>query len=293
MVDENGHFRVRDLVKNFTRNFPPVGAENDPMSLPALALAPRRPEFAWEASPSERSRWLNLMANLPLLDRAKSETTQALLQHACFRRVGPETALYREGLPASESFFLLDGVVRIFQSDARGSEYTPKIFRAPAHFGDLPALAGVETYRSSAETLTQCCVATVPFSVIEALLEFDHGLALVWLRQVARQHVVTIDADRQNVFGGLVARVASALLSYADVFGVADGKLTGIDARLSYQRLASQVGCTRRSAISVMQSLAKRGAAETSSGGWRVDREVLAAELEPGHLSLAYSQRDD
>jgi CRP-like cAMP-binding protein len=123
-------------------------------------------------------------------------------------------------------------------------------------------------------------------------LEDDHGLCLAWLYSVARQHSVTIDSDRQNVFGGLQARLANVLLSYGDAFGQADGQLLGIDHPLSYNKLAHQVGCTRRTIIRVMNQLQRFGAVKRAGDCWVIDAERLAHELTPGRLSLAHSFHD-
>lgn len=251
------------------------------------------PRFEWEASNGERSRCLNAMANVAVLEAAARETTELLLQNACFRRYAPGEVLYREGQPATAVFFLVDGVLRIFQTNARGVEYSPKIFRASCHLGDLPMLAGLPEYRSSVAALTPAIAAAVPAALVEERLRLDHALCFDWLRLMARKHAMTMDSDRQSVFGGLMARVANVLLSYADVFGQPGRRVITIDHPLSYQRLAEQVGCTRRGAINAMQTLVERGAAQTGSDGWAIEEQLLRESLTPGRLGVAYTDRRD
>jgi CRP-like cAMP-binding protein len=129
----------------------------------------------------------------------------------------------------------------------------------------------------------------VPLPLLIELLESDHGLCLSWLFSVARQHAVTIDADRQSMFGGLMARVANLLLSYGEAFGAKSDGMTAIDHPLSYATLAQDAGCTRRRAITVAQDLARQGLVKAVSGGWLIRSDRLRQALQPGRLSLTYS----
>lgn len=247
------------------------------------------PAFEDDASELERRRWLNVLANLPIFDKAAGTTVEELLSNAEFRRHAPGRVIYAEGSSATHAFFLISGTARVFQSDSGRSEYTPKIFLAPTHFGDLASLARLGEYRSSIQALVESVTARVPAGVLIELLERDHGLCLSWLFSVARQHAVTIDSDRQSVFGGLVARMANTFLSYGDAFGVAADGATAIDHPLSYTKLAQHVGCTRRRAITVAQQMARQGLVKSSRDGWLIFRDRLRDSLAPGRLSLAYS----
>jgi CRP-like cAMP-binding protein len=247
------------------------------------------PIFDGDPSDYERGRWLNTLANLPIFDRAASGSVERILASAHFRRHPRHERIYSEGEPASHAWFLIEGTARVFQSDGQGGRYTPKIFVAPTHFGDLASLARLNAYRSSIEALIPTVSARVPRELLLELLEEDHGLCLSWLFSVARQHAVTIDADRQSVFGGLFARIANLLLSYGEAFGVGEDRMTGIDHPLSYASLATDAGCTRRRAIAITQELSRSGLVKAAGGGWRIDQHRLKERLAPGRLSLAYS----
>lgn len=246
------------------------------------------PSFDAECA-EDRQRWVNRLANMPILEAAATGTVEAILAAAEFRTLPPGAILTREGAPADDMFFLLEGVVRVFQRGPDGTEYTPKLFRAPAHAADLAGLARSPTYRSSTEALTRCAAAFTPFPVIAEALARDHHLALAWLRSVARQHLLTIDHDRQSMFGGLPARIANVLASYAEVFGVPGEGLTAIEHPLSYGMLARQAGCGRRAAIKVLQEMSARGWIDTTPPRWRVDRRALEAARVPGVLGLCFS----
>jgi CRP-like cAMP-binding protein len=247
------------------------------------------PCFVDGATEIERARWVNTLANLAIFDRAAGASVERLLGSARFERHARGKLLYREGERALDAWFLIEGSARVFQTDGRGGRYTPKIFVAPTHFGDLAAIAHLGVYRSSIEALAPSISARVPCELLIELLERDHGLCLSWLFSVARQHAVTIDSDRQSVFGGLFARVANLFLSYGEAFGVDEGGMTAIDHPLSYSTLAADAGCSRRRAIAIAQELVRSGMMKAGGGSWLIRTERLRETLAPGRLSLAYS----
>jgi CRP-like cAMP-binding protein len=250
------------------------------------------PVFPDDASSFERSRWMNTFANMGLLEAASSSTVERMTGAAVFQRYASSARIFDEQEPARFVFFILEGTARVYQGHANGAQYTPKIFRAPTHFGDLGALSGLESYRSSVETLTACVIARVPIEVAEACLAVDHGLSLSWLYSVARQHSCTIDLDRQNVFGSLTTRLANVLLSYGEVFGKRSGPMQLIDYALSYAKLAQQVGCHRRNAIAAIKRMVERKLLATTADGILIDTDRLFAEVLPDRLSLAHSLHD-
>lgn len=240
----------------------------------------------------EDVRWKNVVANMPVLESASAESVEILLSNATFSRYPAETIIFDPNASASSLFFLVEGVVRIFQ--ARGDQaYTPKLLLPPSHLGELSTLAGLPEYRSGAAALTDCVLAELPVAVFEARLAADHDLCRAWLYSLARQFSVTIDYLRQNVFLGVPARLANVLLTYADAFGEPmDGGVL-VRFELSYAVLARQCACTRRTAINVMKALADEGLARSTDDGWWIDPKRLEDELLPGRLSLSYALDDN
>lgn len=252
----------------------------------------RGPFYPDDASERLRIQWANALANLPILDRAKGSTVSDVLQCATFSRHPSADLIMVEGDPCRDIFVLIEGMVRISMRGPSRLSYSPKTFCAPTHFGDLAGLSGQAHYRVSATSVGDCVVARIELSEIERLLADDHGLTLAWLYSIARQHAITIDSDRQSVFGGAQARLTNAFLANAAVFGVRDGSRVLIDRPLSYQSLSEQAGCTRRTAINGVQRLSKRRVVERVSDGWLVDVDGLRARLQEGALSLTHSFAD-
>jgi CRP-like cAMP-binding protein len=243
---------------------------------------------------SERLRvgWCNKLANLTILDRAKGNTVSRLLKCSTFETYGGGETIMAEGAPCRDIFVLVEGLVRMSMRGPSDLRYSPKTFCAPTHFGDLAGLSGLPFYQVTATAVGSTIAARIPLPEVERLLAEDHGLSLAWLYSVARQHSITIDADRQSVFGGAQARLTNAFLANAAVFGVRDGDRVLIDHPLSYRSLSEQAGCTRRTAINGVNRLEKRRILERASGGWLVDVDGLREQLQENALSLAHSFAD-
>lgn len=251
------------------------------------------PCFPTDASERERSEWLQVLANMRVLSDASAETVEVLIGAARFERRRAKELVVQASAPPEQLSFLIRGVLRVYQERAE-LQYTPKILLAPAHFGELAALAGLPTHQSNLETLTDSVIARVPFSLFEARLEVDHALCRAWLYSVSRQFAVTIDYLKQSVFGGLEARIANVLLSYSDTFGKELGEgWRSVGYTLSYAELAAQTACSRRAAINVMNAMQAAGVARSTEEGWHIQAARLHGELLPGRLSLGYSQDDN
>lgn len=251
------------------------------------------PTFPDDATDDERIAWVNAIANMRVLAQASGETVEALLGQITFRRHEPKALIVDATAAADRVYFLVAGVVRVFQAQDK-VQYTAKLLTPPVHFGELAPLAGLETNQSNIEAVTPCAAGELALSSLETLLAEDAALCRAWLYSVARQFSVTIDFLKQNVFGGVAARLANVLLSYAQALGKesADG-WTDIGVELSYAQLARQAACTRRSAIDVMKAMANEGAVlHVGESGWKIKPQPLHDLLLPGRLSLAYAQTD-
>jgi len=218
------------------------------------------------------------LANYPLLERANPDSVSTLVKRAELVKAPKGTKLLTEGEPASNVFFLLDGAVRVFNSHPDGREFTPKIYAAPAHFGDLELIAGTGFNSATAVTLGDTVLAVVDWKTLRELILVDHQLCAGWLSGIAAQFVKTIDVDRHNVFLGIPGRVANALLSYGELFGTETEEGIRVDVPMSRNQLAKQVGACKRSIINVVQNFVEKG--------W-VDFEGTSMVIKKSHALMA------
>src|SRR5688572_9300188 len=136
----------------------------------------------------ERGHSANALANLPLFEHAESSTVELVLSQATFARWAPRSLIFHELEIGRSVYFLIEGAVRLHNTNESGGAYTTRLARAPAQLGDLGLLAGLLEYRSSARALVPSVTASVPIEVINEALATDHALALAWLEDLARRH---------------------------------------------------------------------------------------------------------
>ncbi len=248
--------------------------------------------MATPLSPADRRAAIQTLANYALLETASGESIEAIVRSASFQRMPAGSMMLVEGSPADRVCFVLRGVVRIFHTGPDGRQFTPKILKAPNHFGDLELLAGSAINGQSVAVISEATVAMVPWAVIRECLLSDHALCIAWLAGISSQFLYTIDADRHHVFVGLPGRIANVLLSYADVFGRAGRKGIELELELSREQLANQVGSVKRAVVRVMQEFVERG--WLGSEGTRLvvkQRAALLAQTLPRRLGLGHDMR--
>ena len=243
-------------------------------------------------SAEEKRAAIQSLANYALLEQASGESVESIVQSASFSRVPAGSMLLVEGTAADRICFVLSGVVRIFHTGPQGRQFTPKILRAPNHFGDLELLAGAGINGQSVAVIADAVVATVPWCALRECLLADHALCLAWLAGISSQFLYTIDADRHHVFVGLPGRIANVLLSYADVFGRQHRSGIQLDVELTREQLANQVGSVKRAVVRVVQEFVERG--WIGSEGTRLvlkQRAALLAQTLPRRLGLGHSMQ--
>jgi CRP/FNR family transcriptional regulator len=243
-------------------------------------------------SAEERRRAIQTLANYALLEHAKSESVESMVGAASFSAMPAGSMLLTEGSPADRVCFVLAGVVRIFHTGPGGRQFTPKILRAPNHFGDLELLAGASINGQSVAVISDAIVAMVPWPTVRDCLLADHSLCIAWLAGISSQFLYTIDADRHHVFVGLPGRIANVLLSYADVFGRKAGRGIELEVELSREQIANQVGSVKRAVVRVVQEFMARGC--LGSEGTRMiikNRAALLRETLPRRLGIGHEMR--
>lgn len=104
----------------------------------------------------ERQAVMHIAAGLAPLDAAAFEP---VLRDMALRRLQPGEALLRAGEPGAREYFVLEGVLRTWVSDAQGRSVTLAFHEGPGIL--MPAISRVADERSRVhcEALTATCVA--------------------------------------------------------------------------------------------------------------------------------------
>jgi CRP-like cAMP-binding protein len=170
--------------------------------------------------------------------------------------------LYASGDADGYLCFLLEGQVRVYKPYGAYKEATVALVDEGGVFGE-PSLRPSGGHRDSAEAITDCQVARVSKDALEGHVSRDPACALAlmaafckWARQ--REQVVALLLPR-----GVRNRLAALLLALADRFGEEAEPGVTIGIRLTHQRLAEMVACTREAVSKEMACLEREGYIET------------------------------
>jgi CRP-like cAMP-binding protein len=173
--------------------------------------------------------------------------------------------------------FLLEGQVRVYKPYGAYKEATVALLGEGGIFGE-PSLRPGGGHRDSADALTDCQVARVSKLVLEGHVSRDPACALMlmaafckWARQ--REQLVAMLLPR-----GVRSRLAALLLALADRFGEEAEPGVAIGLRLTHQRLAEMVACTREAVSKEMACFEREGRIETRNSERRIvllDRRSL------------------
>jgi CRP-like cAMP-binding protein len=186
--------------------------------------------------------------------------------------------LYASGDADGYLCFLLEGQVRVYKPYGAYKEATVALLGEGGVFGE-PSLRPSGGHRDCAEALTDCQVARVSKAALEGHVSRDSACALAlmvafckWAQQC--EQVVALLLPR-----GVRSRLAALLLALADRFGDEAEPGVTIGIRLTHQRLAEMVACTREAVSKEMALFEREGHIETRNRERRIvllDRRGLA-----------------
>jgi CRP/FNR family transcriptional regulator len=191
--------------------------------------------------------------------------------------------LYANGDPDRYLCFLLEGQVRVYKPYGACKEATVALLSEGGLFGE-PSLRPAGGHRDWAEALTDCQVARVSKAALEAHVSRDPACAFAlivafckWAQQ--REQVVALLLPR-----GVKSRLATLLLALADRFGEEAEQGIAIGMRLTHQRLAEMIACTREAVSKEMAGFEREGHIEARN---RERRIVLLDRGRLGELAKA------
>jgi len=227
-------------------------------------------------------RPLDLVADSPWFSGLPQDALRQLAGSASIRPYPRGGQVYSEGEVTTEVFCVVTGRLRLAISSSEGHDFAVVDLSHGFWFGE-PVLASNAPRVAAVQALTNADVLCIPRHTV---LEVAEAHPLMY-RNLFHDHVA---ATRKlyGLLGGMLfyplrARVASRLLSFAEEYGVAEEDGTRIDIRLTQYDLAQLALGSRQRVNKVLRTFTEQGLIETRDDRVIVlDREALAAEVEPG-----------
>lgn len=232
---------------------------------------------------------MGLVRMHPIWRDASDPAVRSLLAIARDVRFMPGDRVLSAGQPANAIHLLVEGAVRVYYPASEvEAEITVKLFWAPAAFGDAESILR-STWAETVEALTPGRVLIAPAEPYFRLMQSEPSVCFRQYWDVARRFGVAIRTERQANLGEIFDRTIAILLAYAHHFGVETGDGVLIDYPLTQDGIGKQVGANRRSVVTVLGALYKRGVLTRAGRRFMVPSiDRLLAEAGGGAPALSF-----
>lgn len=201
----------------------------------------------------------DLLAGMPLFRRLLPEQRATLVERATSRSVPRGEEVFAEGDIGEDVFLIIEGKAKITRSGGAGRENLLAVLGPGEVFGEL-SLFDPGPRTATATALTDLQLAVLSHTQLSDWLDTQPRAGQVLLQVLARRLRRTNDAMADLVFTDVPGRVAKALLSLGERFGVPapDGGLT-VTHGLTQEELAQLVGASRETVNKALADFAARG----------------------------------
>jgi len=188
------------------------------------------------------------------------DTLRPLASRGKIRRFRRGALIIREGSRGDEVFFLLQGRVRAFSTEAGAREISFAIDGVGEYFGEMALDGGARSASVEALEPTVCAVVTrqTVWDHVGRDVEFTRSLIE---RLIGRARWTTTRARELALFDvyGRLRRQLEALAGPADKAGE-----RAIDERITHQALASRLGSSREMVSRLLKDLERGGYIRTA-----------------------------
>jgi len=217
-----------------------------------------------------------LIRSHPLLGLLSASALEAIGKSGRTTRFRQNRTVMRAGRASDEVFCLLSGAVRIYHRAEDGMEVLVMLQRAPSLFGAMEVISG-QPFLENAMTLEPSLIYRIPADLYRKLVMTQPAFARAVLTDQAQRLCRMSDNKRALAFFDVDARLASLLIDYANYSGDVQGDNIRLRLPLTQERLAQDLGVSRKS---LSRSLSKLKAAGilTKRNARYVIRDITALE---------------
>lgn len=188
-------------------------------------------------------------ASPPAFEGLTENELRALLAKATQRTVPKNAILVTEGDETDTVFFVLDGRIKVFLSDASGKEVVINVQGPGEYFGEMSLEPGGRS--ASVMTLEQSRIAIVKMAEFRAFLlahpEFQQALVRKLIRRVRGLTRHVRDLALLDVYGRVVRTLE-------DLACEQDGRMI-VPQAMSQQAIANLVGASREMVSRILKEL--------------------------------------
>jgi CRP/FNR family transcriptional regulator len=226
----------------------------------------------------------------PILDTLDPETRRQVEAASTLLHFRSGGAVIVEGQGGDALYFLRRGAIRVFHRGAADREIVVMFCRAPAMFGEIEVIRGVDHIENVAAMSDDTEILAVPGRVFLDLLERDPRMTLALLHDTCAKLAMASHNQKALATQDVRTRLATFLVSYAMFDGAPRGASeVRIRAQLTQDDMAAALGVTRRAVANEIARWTKLGVLDRDDGRYVVRQMgALSAEAATAHIGLVY-----
>lgn len=199
---------------------------------------------------------VEVLAEIPLFQVLSEEGISAAARAGLSRIYAPGQIICHQGDPGDHLYAVIEGLVKIVFTSARGDEMVLNILGPQEIFGELALLDG-SPRSASVVALKSTSVFMLPRRQLLELMSVNPGLADEFLKLIGKLVRKLTEKAGDLAFLDLVGRLAKLLLQLSAMHGHVHGVV--LDSGLTQTDLAGMIGASRPAVNRALQSLATRG----------------------------------
>jgi CRP/FNR family transcriptional regulator len=196
---------------------------------------------------------LAILAQVPLFSGLSPAQLAGLENNSAVLRLDKGRIIFLEGTPATTSYVLLSGQVKIYKSSPEGKEQILHVLDRGEPFAEVPMFQG-GPYPASAMAIKPSRVLAVEKDVLVRLMERDAGLALAMLAALSARL-----RQMSTLIGQLTLREVPARLGAYLLHLSGEQRSQSISLDITKGHLAGFLGATREAVSRALAKLAEAG----------------------------------
>jgi CRP-like cAMP-binding protein len=190
------------------------------------------------------------------------------------RRFAVGAFVYLKGDTARSVYMLRSGLVKTSVVWRDGQEFILRLTRPGELFGETSL--SVPEYGEHAQTLEASEIVEIPAAELVAYVASDHGVAAIFLKELALRLVEAQQAVRGLAFASTMERQCLVLVKLANELGQPEGRATTIPHYIRQEDIARMTGARREVVSGLLNRLRDKGVIGYSrKGTLRLDSSAL------------------
>lgn len=175
------------------------------------------------------------------------------------RKYSKKDLIYEEGQNARWLYFIINGEVKIYQTNEYGKELTTQLHKEGEFFGYFP-LINNQPYTNNAGCTTDVTLQLIPKDDFAKILFNNRDFSAKFIKMLANRGEETESKLIEMAYSSVRKKVANALIAFAKNKGVSDNDSISIDA--SREDLAALAGTAKETLIRTLSEFKSDGLIE-------------------------------